>query len=212
MSVAALLTVVILITLSGVPTVSIQIPVTVGVNTVELPVAPIETSIAVMVSGAPAPYLLNGSTLYIVSDVDGVADISYIANINVENSGVISFNVSEAHVKLYIPDNVVLLTPLGNVTSLGSETINGTRYTVIEFYGPQTIEYIVLNVSTQTATVTTPQSITTPTTQQITQTTPPQTSTPTEAADRGLTMYIIAAAIAIVLVIAVVLLLRRRFV
>jgi len=196
MSAAALLTVVILITLSGVPTTNIQIPVTVGVNTVELSVTPIEASITVTVNGAPAPYLLNGSTLYIVSDVDGVADISYTANINVEDSGVVSFNVSEAHVKLYIPDNVVLLTPLNNVTSLSSETINETNYRVVEFYGPQTIEYIVLNVSTQT----------TPTTQQTT-----QTPTTTGVTGLGLTVYIIVAVIAITSVIAVVLLLKRRF-
>jgi len=197
MPVASLLTVVILITLSGVPTVSIQIPVTVGVNTVELPVTPIEASIAITVNGSPAPYLLNGSTLYIVSDVDGVADISYTANINVENGGVVSFNVSEAHVKLYIPGNVVLLTPLNNVTSLSSETINGTKYTVVEFYGPQTVEYIVLNVSTQT-TPATPQTA--------------QTATTTGSAGPGLPMYIIVSVVAIILVIAVVLLLRRRFV
>jgi len=197
MSAAALLTVVILITLSGVPTVSIQTPVTVGVNAVELPVTPIEASIAVTVNGAPASYLLNGSTLYIVSDVDGVADISYTANINVEDSGVISFDVSEAYVKLCMPDNVVLLTPLNNVTSLSSETINETNYRVVEFYGPQIIEYIVLNVSTQT----------TPATQQTDQT---PTAT-TGAAGLGLPMYVIAAVIAIISVIAVVLLLRRRF-
>jgi len=230
---AALLTVVILITLSGIPTVNIQIPVTVGANIVELPVTPIEASIVVTVNGTPASHLLNDSMLYIVSDVDGVADISYVANINVANSGVISFNISEAYVKLYIPDNVVLLMPPSNVSALGSEVINGTRYTVVEFYGPQTVEYMVLNVFTQTVATstttaapftqsittytiitgtTTPYITTAPTTQQTTQTAaPPQTAMTTGAAGHGLTMYIIAAAIVIVLAIAVILLIRRRF-
>jgi len=304
MPTATLLTVVILITLSGVPIVNIQIPVTVGVNVVELPVEPLEVSLAVMVNGSPAPFLLIDSTLYIVSDIDGVAEIIYVANFDMLSDGIIRFNVSEAYVKLYIPDNVVLLTPPNNVSRLSSEIINGTRYTVIEFYGSQTIEYIVLNVSTQTVTTptstttltqttiaptvitaastqiatpttvvtlftqttttytigtttstqtrhispyttvstpqimspssapsipapvpettttvtiitsadTTPHITTAPTTQQTTQTVAPhQTATTTGAADRGLTMYIIAAAIATVLVIAVVLLLRRRF-
>jgi len=167
----ALLTVVILITLSGVPTVNIQIPVTVGVNTVELPVTPIEASIAVTVNGAPAPYLLNGSTLYIVSDVDGVADINYVANINVADSRIVSFNVSEAYVKLYIPDNVVLLTPPSNISALSLEVINGTRYTVVEFYGPQTVEYMVLNTSTPTDTTPTSTTI-------LTQATPTTVVTP----------------------------------
>jgi len=291
MSAAALLTVVILITLSGAPIVNIQVPVTVGVNVVELPVAPLEASMVITVNGSPAPFMLIDSMLYIVSDVDGVAEISYVANFDMLSDGIIRFSVSEVHVKLYIPDNVVLLTPPNNVSTLGLEVINGTRYTVVEFYGPQTVEYIVLNVSMQTTTApamitatstqtatpttvttpftqtttaytigittptttlytspyttistpqttspspassipapasettttatittsaaTTPHITTAPTTQQTAQTAAPhQTATTTGAAGRGSTMYMVAAAIAIVSVIAVVLLLRRRF-
>jgi uncharacterized membrane protein len=110
-----------------------------GLNEVRLPAEPIPETIWVRVNGEYVAPIYENGVLYFFSRAPGDAEIDYMINISARND-ILSFEVNWGNLtRLRIPPQVILLTVPRNIT--GMEYVEGDL--VIEFYGPERIEYAV---------------------------------------------------------------------
>lgn len=126
------------ITSDGLVVVSFNMSVGPGLNPARLPVEPVEATIEAVVNGVSVPPLYVNGTLYIPSESEGSAFVTYTGKVSVEG-GVVSFNVSsEGLVELLVPPNVVLLSL---PQSISSYEVAGNGTLIIAFNGPATVEF-----------------------------------------------------------------------
>jgi len=188
-----------------------------GLNVIKLPVTPIPESITVSVDNSTLIPIYENGSLYVFSPTSGNLKIDYLANISARG-GVFSFEAATGElIRLVLKPEIILLSVpdnLVNFTYVGKDLL-------IEFYGPEKIEYAVKNISASTL-VTSTGSMTTMTTAStpvITMSTEMKSSVSTTAPiplseeEKGAwnQLYILTSLAIMVLVIAsVVLILRRR--
>jgi uncharacterized membrane protein len=122
-----------------------------GLNEVRLPVEPIPETIEVRVGSEYVAAIYENGILYFFSPMPGDAEITYMVNISARNN-ILSFDIGgENLTRLRIPPQVILLMVPRNIT--GMEYVEGDL--VIEFYGPERIEYAVRAGATTQPTITT---------------------------------------------------------
>lgn len=134
---------------SGVATVTLFIEATQGMNTVNLPVEPLEPTIEVVCNDLEVPWLLTDvvELHFYVESACGVV-VSYVANISIEG-GVFTVDVANvASAKLVLDSNIVLLTLPQNITDIHKEDSG----LAITFAGPAEISYTVLQSISQPST------------------------------------------------------------
>ena len=156
----------------GVVEVKLEASVTPGLNEIPLPVEPVPTTILVEIDGTIIPPLYVEGVLYVPSEGEGVAKVSYIAKVEVTD-GIVSFNVNPSgEVTLIVDPQVILLSLPEGITGydIGS---NGSL--VIRFTGPSVIKF-TLSQAVTTPPPPTGEVTTTEATQQ--QTTMTETATP----------------------------------
>ncbi len=120
-----------------------------GLNEVRLPAEPIPETIEVRVGGEYAVAIYEDGMLYFFSPVGEEAEITYLVNISARN-GIFSFSISEGNLtRLRVSPQIILLTVPKNIE--GMEYVEGDL--VIEFYGPEEIEYAVRTGVTTTASI-----------------------------------------------------------
>lgn len=130
----------------GVVFVEINVNVDEGLNAIELPIEPIPESIIVSLNNAALTPMYEEGVLYIFSPSSDAVKITYLANISVVNN-LFSFDVKGGGlVKLTLSPEIILLSVPDNVMNF--EYVNNGL--VVEFYGPQKIEYVVRKEITQT--------------------------------------------------------------
>ena len=124
----------------GAVEVTIKHGVNEGLNTIYLPIKPIEASIEVYVNGVLVPVIYINNTLIIPSNSSGIAIIRYLANISeVNGKFYFKLNTSEV-VNLTVTPGIALLTLPENIS--GVRVVNGNL--TLTFAGPTLVEYIVL--------------------------------------------------------------------
>lgn len=174
-------TILITIDSSGVVDAYLSLKTVEGLNEVRLPAEPIPETIEVRVGGEYAAAIYEDGVLYFFSPAPGDAEITYMVNVSARDN-ILSFDIGEGNLtRLRISRQVILLTVPKNIE--GVEYVEGDL--VIEFYGPDRIEYIVrAGAAPQPTITTTSTEATTPTTKPITTT---QTSSPhaTESIERS---------------------------
>jgi uncharacterized membrane protein len=132
-------TILITINSSGVVEAYLSLKTVEGLNEVRLPAEPIPETIEVRVSGEYVAAIYEGGALYFFSPAPGDAEITYTVNMSARDN-VFSFDVGGGNLtRLRIPPQVILLTVPRNIE--GMEYVEGDL--VIEFYGPERIEYAV---------------------------------------------------------------------
>ncbi|MEM0027320.1 MAG: winged helix-turn-helix transcriptional regulator [Ignisphaera sp.] len=139
---------------NGIAHVRIEMSLSIGVNTVVLPVAPVIETITVVLGGQELPFLYDdkSNTLYIVSTVNASCVVDYVANVSIKDN-VFSLSLSREYVyRLYLAPNIILLTVPNNISYYGYVN-NSILY--IEFSDEPTINYIVKE-PTQSQQFTTP--------------------------------------------------------
>lgn len=168
----------------GVAIVNMNVSLEEGLNAVKLPVEPIVGTIEVIMNNRTLIPIYENKTLYIFAPIAGSAYITYVANMTIADS-ILRLSIKEnVLVKLVLNPNVIPLTLPLNIVN----TYYYNENLVIEFYGPQDIEYVVretplslITTPVPTNTTVTPSPTTTPTTTTITSpspTTSPMTSPP----------------------------------
>jgi len=164
-------TVVVSIDSSGIVSVDMDINLVEGVNEIKLPIEPVVESIEVRIDNQSTVPIYSDGTLYVFALGNVSAHISYLANISIDE-GVFRFAIeSHSLVKLVLSNNVVLLTVPENLVNFSYVDNKFVLY----IYGPQTIEYIVKQISTTTPTTITKTTKTETETQTITTTTETET-------------------------------------
>jgi len=122
-----------------------------GLNEVRLPAEPIPETIEVRIGGEYVVAIYDDETLYFFSPAPSVAEITYMINISAKDN-ILSFDISgENLTRLRISPQVILLTIPRNIE--GMEYVEGDL--VIEFYGPERIEYAVRGRAAPQPTITT---------------------------------------------------------
>ncbi|MEM4003392.1 MAG: hypothetical protein QW836_07360 [Ignisphaera sp.] len=125
---------------SGVATVTLFIEATPGMNTINLPIEPLEPTVEVVCNNFEVPLLLTDVIqlhLYVGNACSAV--VSYVANISIEE-GVLTINVANAiSTRLVLNSNIVLLTLSQNIADIYKE--DGGL--IITFAGPAEISYTV---------------------------------------------------------------------
>ncbi|MEM3921946.1 MAG: winged helix-turn-helix transcriptional regulator [Nitrososphaerota archaeon] len=154
-------TVLITIDSSGVVEAHLRLNVVEGLNEVRLPAEPIPETIEVKVGGEYAVAIYENQSLYFFSPIAGEAEITYLVNVSARDS-IFSFSiVYENLTRLRVPPQIILLAVPRNIEKM--EYAEGDL--VIEFYGPEVIEYAVRTGAiarpTITATLTTEEATTT---------------------------------------------------
>ncbi|MEM0328986.1 MAG: winged helix-turn-helix transcriptional regulator [Nitrososphaerota archaeon] len=154
-------TVLITIDSSGVVEAHLRLNVVEGLNEVRLPAEPIPETIEVKVRGEYAVAIYENQSIYFFSPIAGEAEITYLVNVSARDS-IFSFSiVYENLTRLRVPPQIVLLAVPRNIERM--EYAEGDL--VIEFYGPEVIEYAVKTGAiarpTITATLTTEEATTT---------------------------------------------------
>ncbi|MCX8187139.1 MAG: winged helix-turn-helix transcriptional regulator [Nitrososphaeria archaeon] len=182
-----------------------------GLNVIPLPVEPIPESIMVQINESKLVPIYEGDSLYVFSPQPGSVEITYLANISVTDN-VFSFEVrGDDLVKLILNPEIVLLSVPDNAVAF--TYIDGGL--LIEFYGPQVIEYVIRKMATSTSSQSSTATTTTAT--HTEKATAPPTETYTSIAFTGTEVAfwaqfgLIAAGLVIAIAAASsVLLLRRR--
>jgi len=154
-------TVLITIDSSGIVEAHLRLNVVEGLNEVRLPAEPIPETIEVKVGGEYAVAIYENQSIYFFSPIAGEAEITYLVNVSARDS-IFSFSiVYENLTRLRVPPQIVLLAVPRNIERM--EYAEGDL--VIEFYGPEVIEYAVKTGAiarpTITATLTTEEAATT---------------------------------------------------
>uniref|UniRef100_A0A7C2VDQ5 Uncharacterized protein n=1 Tax=Ignisphaera aggregans TaxID=334771 RepID=A0A7C2VDQ5_9CREN len=169
---------------SGVPHVKLHVFLEQGLNTLKLPVEPIDNTIIILCGGAEPAWVFSDGLLSIYSDVPCGGVIEYIANVTIDG-GALTLRIDDsATVALSIDSDVVMLSLPEDVDSLAQEE----GRIVMTLRGPATLVYTL--ASTATPSTSLPESS-------------PQTPVPAEPEERGLSPVYIAL-IVMVLVIALV--------
>jgi len=168
---------------NGIAIIDMNLRIEEGLNAIRLPVEPIPESVAVSMNNSTLVPIYENGSLYVFSPTSGNAEINYLANISVRDD-VFSFEI-EANdlVKLTLKPEIVLLAVPDNVvnfTYVDSDL-------VVEFYGPQKIEYVVKAGGTATTTTAAETTFTT------------STFTPSPETEKGLEIqpYLLALSLAI---------------
>lgn len=182
---------------NGIAIIDMNLRIEEGLNAIRLPVEPIPESVAVSMNNSTLVPIYENGSLYVFSPTSGNAEINYLANISVRDD-VFSFEI-EANdlVKLTLKPEIVLLAVPDNVvnfTYVDSDL-------VVEFYGPQKIEYVVKAGGAATTTTAAETTFTT------------STFTPSPETEKGLEIqpYLLALSLAIAaLVIAFAAFILRR--
>ncbi|MCD6341878.1 MAG: winged helix-turn-helix transcriptional regulator [Thaumarchaeota archaeon] len=182
---------------NGIAIIDMNLRIEEGLNAIKLPVEPIPESVAVSINNSTLVPIYENGSLYVFSPTSGNAEINYLANISVRDD-VFSFEI-EANdlVKLTLKPEIVLLAVPDNVvnfTYVDSDL-------VVEFYGPQKIEYVVKAGGAATTTTAAETTFTT------------STFTPSPETEKGLEIqpYLLALSLAIAaLVIAFAAFILRR--
>ena len=154
-----------------------------GLNVIKLPVTPIPESITVSVDNSTLIPIYENGSLYVFSPTSGNLKIDYLANISARD-GVFSFEAATGElIRLVLKPEIILLSVpdnLVNFTYVGEDLL-------IEFYGPEKIEYAVKNISASTL-VTSTGSMTTTTTMESPSSAMTSTTTMTTASTPVITM------------------------
>ena len=168
---------------NGIAIIDMNLRIEEGLNAIRLPVEPIPESVAVSMNNSTLVPIYENGSLYVFSPTSGNAEINYLANISVRDD-VFSFEI-EANdlVKLTLKPEIVLLAVPDNVvnfTYVDSDL-------VVEFYGPQKIEYVVKAGGAATTTTAAETTFTT------------STFTPSPETEKGLEIqpYLLALSLAI---------------
>ncbi len=158
---------------NGVVVVQMDLWVDEGLNLIKLPVTPIPESITVLMDNLTLIPIYENGSLYVFSPTSGSVEINYLANISVKDD-IFSFDVmGGALVRLILKPEIILL-------SVPDNAVNFTytdKELLIEFYGPQTIEYVVKKTSIATSTRSVMVNVTTTTTMESQTETPESTET-----------------------------------
>lgn len=129
--------------LDGIVTVEMNVNLDEGLNSVSLPIEPLPESLAVSIDGLTLIPMYENSILYVFSPKDGVAKITYLADISIDKN-IFMFEVrGGSPVRLTLKPNIVLLSVPEKIVKY--EYVNEDL--VIEFHGPQKIEYVVKRIS-----------------------------------------------------------------
>lgn len=197
------------ITGDGPVLVSFNVTVGPGLNPVPLPVEPVEATIETMVNGVSVPPLYVNGTLYIASETEGSAFVTYTGKISV-TGGVVSFNVSSGvPVELIVPPNVILLSM---PQSISSYEVLGNGTLIIVFQGPALVEFTLREIVESPAATSPAVTPTTQTTMEASEGSP--AATPTSSTQAGgipaLVKPLALLVLAAVAVAAVVLYMRGR--
>lgn len=123
----------------GVAIVNMNVSLEEGLNAVKLPIEPIIGTIEVIMNNRTLIPIYENKTLYIFAPITGNAYITYVANMTITDS-ILRLSIKEnVSVKLVLSPNIIPLTLPLNIVN----TYYHNENLVIEFYGPQDIEYVV---------------------------------------------------------------------
>lgn len=123
----------------GVVIVEMDINVDEGLNIITLPIEPIPESITVSLDRLTLIPMYVDESLYVFSPKSGTSKVTYFANISVKDN-VFSFEIKDRSlVKLAISQNIILLSVPENI--VGYSYVNESL--ILEFYGPQRIDYVI---------------------------------------------------------------------
>lgn len=144
-------TILITIDSSGIVEAYLSLRTVEGLNEIRLPAEPIPETIEVRVGGECVAAIYEDGILYFFSPAPGDAEISYMVNVSAMDN-ILSFGIGGGVLtKLKISPQVILLTVPRNIE--GIEYVKGDL--VIEFYGPERIEYAVRTGAAPQPTITT---------------------------------------------------------
>jgi uncharacterized membrane protein len=143
-------TTLIIIDSSGIVEAYLSLRAVEGLNEVRLPAEPIPETIEVRVGSECVAAIYEDGILYFFSPAPGDAEITYMVNVSARNN-ILSFDIGGGNLtRLRISPQVILLTVPRSIE--GIEYVEGDL--VIEFHGPERIEYAVRAGATPQPTIT----------------------------------------------------------
>jgi len=132
----------------GVSRVHLMIDVSNGLNVVRLPIKPVASTIEIISNNQSLQYMLERDVLYITSYTNTSAIVNYVADLSIEG-GVFILNITYPDVvRLEYSSNIFLLTIPREVINY----IKTQNATIIDFMGPEVINYTIVTVLAYTAT------------------------------------------------------------
>lgn len=168
---------------SGVVYIEIKGYVQMGINFFECPVEPISATIEALLDNEPIPIIYYNNSIIVVSNGNGSATISYVANVTIEDGKSSFYYNSTREAILIIPPNV-LLTP-ESLTLIDAFVKDNKLF--LKLKGPALISFVVSKEAGEPGT--------------ITPTTPP-TSTTTIPMGAEIALYLAIIAVTIGAIIA----------
>jgi len=132
----------------GVSRVHLMINVSNGLNVVRLPIKPVASTIEIISNNQSLQYMLERDVLYITSYTNTSAIVNYVADLSIDK-GVFILNVTYPDVvRLEYSSNIFLLTIPREVINY----IKTQNATIIDFMGPEVVNYTIVTVLAYTST------------------------------------------------------------
>jgi len=126
----------------GVSRVHLMINVSNGLNVVRLPIKPVASTIEIISNNQSLQYMLERDVLYITSYTNTSAIVNYVADLSIDK-GVFILNITYPDVvRLEYSSNIFLLTIPREVINY----IKTQNTTIIDFMGPEVINYTIVTV------------------------------------------------------------------
>lgn len=139
---------------SGVVYVELRGEVKAGMNLFECPIEPIPVTVEALLDGRSIPIIYYNNSIIVVSDSDGLAVVSYMANVTIENGRISFYYSSLREATLIVPPNV-LLTP-ESLTLIDAFIKDGKLF--LKLKGPTLISFVVSEEVSKPDTITPPTS------------------------------------------------------